>query len=294
MKSASLSEIGDAAHMLTETGVAAEQVVDVDGLRKTFHLSSRAKDFVAVDDVSFTVGRGECLGLVGESGSGKTTIAKLLLGIEEPDVGRIVISGRERTGRARSNREKRLRARELQIVFQDPFSSLDPRQSAVQVVNEVLRLHFPHRSAAERRGRTTEILESVGLTTRQQVALPSNLSGGQLQRIGIARALAAEPSAIVLDEAVSGLDVSIQAQVLNLLADLQEETKVAYIFISHDLSVIRQLADQVIVLRRGQIVESGRTDDVFDDPQHSYTQMLRAAAPRPGWKPTPRHVSGDS
>ncbi|MBE1582737.1 ABC transporter ATP-binding protein [Nonomuraea angiospora] len=273
-------------HHANEPRATGTAVVEATGLRKTFRLDHR--EFVAVDNVSFDVLRGECLGLVGESGSGKTTVAKLLLGIERPDAGRITVNGRPRDHGVTKARERRRRARETQIVFQDPYTSLDPRQSAHQAVMEVLRLHFGELSGARREKRAGELLDSVGLDTRRRHALPINLSGGQRQRIGIARALAAEPDVIILDEAVSGLDVSIQAQVLNLLADLQAETGMSYIFISHDLSVIRQLADRVIVMRDGTIVERGQTAKVFDDPQHPYTQMLRAAAPRPGWRPERR------
>ncbi|MEU6718070.1 ATP-binding cassette domain-containing protein [Nonomuraea sp. NPDC046802] len=273
-------------HHANEPRATGTAVVEATGLRKTFRLDHR--EFVAVDNVSFDVLRGECLGLVGESGSGKTTVAKLLLGIERPDAGSITVNGRPRDHGVTKARERRRRARETQIVFQDPYTSLDPRQSAHQAVMEVLRLHFGELSGARREKRADELLDAVGLDTRRRHALPINLSGGQRQRIGIARALAAEPDVIILDEAVSGLDVSIQAQVLNLLADLQAETGMSYIFISHDLSVIRQLADRVIVMRDGTIVERGQTAKVFDDPQHPYTQMLRAAAPRPGWRPERR------
>jgi oligopeptide transport system ATP-binding protein len=278
--------IVEQARPANEQQATGTSVVEVTGLRKAFRLDH--KDFVAVDDVSFDVLRGECLGLVGESGSGKTTVAKLLLGIERPDAGSISVNGRTRSHGATKARERRRLAREMQIVFQDPYTSLDPRQTAHQTVMEVLRLHFRELTSAQREKRAGELLDSVGLDARRRHALPINLSGGQRQRIGIARALAAEPDVIILDEAVSGLDVSIQAQILNLLADLQADTGMSYIFISHDLSVIRQLADRVIVMRNGAIVERGRTAEVFDDPQHPYTRMLRAAAPRPGWRPERR------
>ena len=269
----------------TAPGPAAPPLVRVEGLRKTYPVGRGVPELVAVDDVSLNVARGECLGIVGESGSGKSTIAKLLTGIEIPDAGTITVDGRLRTGPARSARLRRARAREIQMVFQDPFTSLDPRQSAHSVVHEALRLQFAGHDRRRLDEEAAGILDSVGLDERQRHALPGALSGGQRQRIGIARALAARPAVIILDEAVSGLDVSIQAQILNLLADLRADTGVSYIFISHDLSVIRQLADRVIVLRRGAVVERGRTDEVLDDPRPRYTRMLRAAAPRPGWRP---------
>jgi ABC-type glutathione transport system ATPase component len=172
----------------------------------------------------------------------------------------------------------------VQIVFQDPYTSLDPRQNAESAVDEVLRLHHSW-PPGRRRARVTELMDLVGLDSRQARALPRSLSGGQRQRVAIARALAAGPAILILDEAVAALDTSIQAQVLNLLADIRDETQVSYILISHDLAVVRQLADETIVLRRGSVVERGPTPRVLDNPQHPYTQQLRASVPRPGWKP---------
>lgn len=267
-------------------------VIRVQGLSKTYKVVGAAPTR-AVDDVSFEVQRGECLGLVGESGSGKSTIAKIMVGLEHADGGEIDVCGRPRTKRA-SHAERLRRARELQMVFQDPMQSLDPRQSASACVLEVLRLHFNDRGQTALQARADELMDHVGLSERQRHAMPTNLSGGQRQRVAIARALAAEPEAIVLDEAVSALDVSIQAQILNLLADLQRDIGVAYLFISHDLSVMRQSCQRLIVLRRGEIVEGGDTDTVLDAPQHSYTQMLRAAAPSPGWTPQRRPASANT
>jgi ABC-type glutathione transport system ATPase component len=251
------------------------------------HLTKKFADFTAVDDVSFSVPAGESLAIVGESGSGKTTIAKLIVGLERPTSGTITACGHDRSRPARSARDRRRRGGEVQIVFQDPYTSLDPRQSAADAIDEVLRLHHGW-PPARRAERVAELVSLVGLDERQAQALPRALSGGQRQRVAIARALAAEPRVLVLDESVAALDVSIQAQVLNLLADIRDSTGVSYILISHDLAVVRQLAEHAIVLWRGRVVEQGPTAAVLDDPQHGYTKRLRASVPRPGWKPTRR------
>jgi oligopeptide transport system ATP-binding protein len=269
---------------------AAPLVVEVEDLTKSYPL--RDERVLAVDRVSFRVAAGECLGIVGESGSGKTTLAKLLLGLEPADGGRIAVSGRDRSKPAHRRGERRRRARELQLVFQDPFTSLDPRQTPSRAVDEVLKLHFPERDRATREARVAELMDQVGLDGRQRQALPKNLSGGQRQRVAIARALAAEAETIILDEAVSGLDVSIQAQILNLLTRLQEEVGVAYLFISHDLAVIRQVAHSAIVMKRGRVVEAGSCADVLDHPSDPYTRMLRAAVPHAGWVPPRRDAVG--
>jgi oligopeptide transport system ATP-binding protein len=260
----------------------AEPVLRADGLRKAYG------DVVAVDGVDLTVPEGGALAVVGESGSGKTTVAKMLVGLARPTAGTIVACGRDRSLPARGTRERRRRAGEVQIVFQDPYASLDPRQSGADALDEVLRLHGGAASRAERRARVAELGDLVGLDERQLRARPRGLSGGQRQRVAIARALAAAPRVIVLDEAVAALDVSIQAQILNLLADVRAATGVAYVFISHDLAVVRQVADETIVMHRGRVVEAGPTERVLDDPQDDYTRRLRASVPGPGWRPARR------
>jgi ABC-type glutathione transport system ATPase component len=260
-------------------------VLEAAGLRKEFG------ELVAVDDVSFRLLPGRSLAIVGESGSGKTTIARMIVGLEAPTSGAITACGHDRSKPPRSTRERRRRGREVQIVFQDPYTSLDPRQSAEATIDEVLQLHHGW-PADRRRARTAELTDLVGLDKRQSQALPRSLSGGQRQRVAIARALAAEPTVLILDESVAALDVSIQAQVLNLLADIRDETHVSYILISHDLAVVRQLTDEAIVLQRGQVVERGPTARVLDDPEHPYTRRLRASVPRPGWKPGRRGPTG--
>ena len=251
------------------------------------HLTKKFADFTAVDDVSFSLPAGQSLAIVGESGSGKTTIARMIVGLERPTSGTITACGHDRSRPARSARDRRRRGGEVQIVFQDPYTSLDPRQSAADAIDEVLRLHHGW-PPARRAERVAELVSLVGLDERQAQALPRALSGGQRQRVAIARALAAEPRVLLLDESVAALDVSIQAQVLNLLADLRDSTGVSYILISHDLAVVRQLAEHAIVLWRGRVVEQGPTAAVLDDPRHEYTKRLRASVPRPGWKPTRR------
>jgi peptide/nickel transport system ATP-binding protein len=263
-------------------------VIEVRHLTKSFRIRGSDASVLAVDDVSLAVREGECLGIVGESGSGKSTLAKLLLGIELPDSGEIEVSGEVRDGKPRNSAERRRRGSQLQVVFQDPFTSLDPKQTPADAVDEIVALHDPGQSREARRERVSQLLTSVGLDAGHAVALPRELSGGQCQRVAIAKALAANPQAIILDEAVSGLDVSVQAQVLNLLSDLQRQTGVAYVFITHDLAVVRQVAHRVVVMREGRVVEAGRTADVLDAPDHEYTRRLRDAAPRPGWEPTRR------
>ncbi len=253
----------------------------------TRNLCKQFGEVVAVDDVSFTMERGESLAVVGESGSGKTTIARMLVGLERPTAGTITVAGTDRSAPKRSTRQRRLRGREVQIVFQDPYASLDPRQSAAAALDEVLRLHQSS-TAAERTRRVAELADMVGLDDRQMNTLPRSLSGGQRQRVAIARALAATPQLLILDESVSALDVSIQAQVLNLLADIRDATGISYLLISHDLAVVRQLTEKIVVMYRGQIVERGVTSEVLDNPEQEYTKLLRASVPGPGWTPVSR------
>ena len=259
----------------------AEPLLSVRDLRKEFGPT------VAVDDVSFDIAEGGSLAIVGESGSGKTTIAKMIVGLLTPTSGTITACGHDRSAPARHAADRRRRGGEVQIVFQDPYSSLDPRQSGTSAIDEVLALHRGG-SRDERARRVAELGELVGLDQRQLDALPRALSGGQRQRVAIARALAAEPRLVILDESVAALDVSIQAQVLNLLADVRARTGVSYLLISHDLAVVRQITDDVLVMHRGRVVEQGATREVLDHPRHEYTQLLRASVPAPGWRPVRR------
>ena len=260
----------------------AQAVLEAIGLRKAYG------DAVAVAGVDLSVAHGGSLAIVGESGSGKTTVARMLVGLTRPTAGTIVACGRDRSLPARSAAERRRRGAEVQIVFQDPYSSLNPRHSAQRALDEVLRLHGHAAQRAERQERIAQLADLVGLDGRMMRALPGALSGGQRQRVAIARALAASPRLIILDESVAALDVSIQAQILNLLADIRQATGVAYIVISHDLAVVRQVTDEAIVMRHGRVVEFGPTVTVLDSPQDPYTQLLRASVPQPGWKPVRR------
>ncbi|WP_029029416.1 ABC transporter ATP-binding protein [Salinarimonas rosea] len=232
----------------------------------------------AVDGVSLAVHAGETLALVGESGCGKSTLGRMVLRLVEPTSGRIVVDGADVT----HARERDLRGlrRTAQIVFQDPFASLNPRMTVGEILAEPLMLHaiVP---PAQRAARVAELLAGVGLNPRQAARFPHEFSGGQRQRIVIARALAVEPKVIVCDEPVSALDVSIRAQILNLLEDLQARLGLAYVFISHDLGVVRHIADRVCVMYLGRIVETGTTDEIFDNPRHPYTRALLSAIPAP-------------
>ena len=266
----------------------SEPIVQVSGLRRVFsvpRVDGRGhEDLVAVAGSDFTVARGGSLGIVGESGSGKSTIARMLVGLTAPSAGSIVVAGHDRSRPARRAADRRRRGRELQIVFQDPYTALDPRYTVRRCIDEVLALHF-RLSRAERDRQVAERLDQVGLDERQSRAHPRELSGGQRQRVAIACALAVDPQVLCLDEAVSALDVSIQAQILNLLSDVRASTGMTYIFISHDLAVIRQITEDVVVLQRGEIVERGSTEAVLDYPQHEFTRRLRASVPGATWSP---------
>ena len=278
--------------MLAETDTTAvkelprgsEVLVEVRGMKMYFPISSgklfsRKGGLVkAVDDVSFTIGKGETLGLVGESGSGKSTIGRCLLMLHKLTDGTVHFQGRD-LGALTARQMKAVR-KDAQAIFQDPFSSLDARMSVEQILAEPLTINNVV-SRGERRSRVEELLATVGMPARMAARYPHELSGGQRQRVAIARALAIKPAFIICDEPVSALDVSVQAQVLNLLADLQQELGLTYLFIAHDLSVVRHIADRVAIMYLGHIVEIADRDLIFDNPGHPYTKALLSAAPLP-------------
>ncbi len=248
-------------------------VLRVEGLSR--HFTTRAGVIRAVDGVSFDLSAGETLGLVGESGCGKSTLARTVVRLLDPTAGRVLFDGRDVT-RVRG-RELRALRRDLQIVFQDPYASLNPRMRAGQIISRPLRVQGRYSGP----GRVAELLELVGLDAAAAGRFPHEFSGGQRQRIGIARALALEPRVLVLDEPVSALDVSVRAQIVSLLDRLQRELGLAYLFIAHDLAVVRQLADRVAVMYLGRILETGPRDAVFSSATHPYTQSLLSAVPVP-------------
>jgi peptide/nickel transport system ATP-binding protein len=262
---------------------ATPPLVDVRGLRKYF--GQRARPVRAVDGVSFSLAAGEVLGLVGESGSGKSTICRCVLKLLEPTAGQVFYRGRDLT--PLSARAMRPLRRDLQVIFQDPFASLNPRMRVGAIIGEALDTHGLHRGGA-RAARVGELLRLVGLQPEQARRFPHEFSGGQRQRIGIARALAVEPRFIVADEPVSALDVSIQAQVLNLLQDLRERLDLTMLFISHDLDVVEYLCDRVVVLYLGKVMEVAPTAALYEQPLHPYTAALLAASPKPD--PTARRA----
>lgn len=262
-----------------------EPALRVSGLCKNFG------SFAAVSDMSFEVAAGSSIGIVGESGSGKTTVARMIIGLEQPSSGTIICCGHDRSHPSRSTRARRERARQAQMVFQDPYTSLDPQRTVRQTLTEAVQLHAsPADSAGDR---VQQLADMVALDARLLASLPAHLSGGQRQRVAIARALAADPRVLVLDEAVAALDVSIQAQILNLLDDIRESTGISYVFITHDLAVVRQVTEQSIVMQAGRIVEAGPTDHLLRNPEHPYTRALLDSVPRPGWRPRRRPAPTD-
>lgn len=271
------------AQVRARTGPA---ILTVEHLTKVF--GRHGREHKAVNDLSFHLNEGDSLAIVGESGSGKTTTARIVAGLEAATSGRVVIGDLDVTsGHRRSQR--RSVARIVQMVFQDPFGSLDPRQKVGKGLEELLTIHFDL-SGSRLSERVSELLDQVGLDEGHAVHLPRTLSGGQRQRVAIARALALEPKILILDEAVSALDVSVQAQVLNLLVDIRQNTGISYLFVSHDLGVVRQVTDHCLVLSCGELVESGPTAQVLDAPSEPYTRALIDAVPKPGWKPRRRAV----
>lgn len=264
--------------------MSSEYLVEVKDLKQYFPISTgffKKTDLKAVDGVSFSIKPGETLGLVGESGCGKTTVGRTLLRLYEPTGGEILFNGDPVTEKNMASLRK-----EMQMVFQDPYSSLDPRMTVEDIIGEPLDVHKLYSTKAERREKILELMELVGLNAEHATRYAHEFSGGQRQRIGIARALAVNPKFIVCDEPVSALDVSIQAQVVNMFEDLQEKLGVAYLFIAHDLLIVRHISDRIAVMYLGKIVEIGDADEVYEHPQHPYTESLLSAVPIPDPKTT--------
>ena len=267
------------------TGVQDDLLLEVNNLKMYFPVTAglifqrAVAQIKAVDDISFFVRRGETLGLVGESGCGKTTTGRCILQLYKPTDGQIVFEGQELVGL--STRQMRQMRRQMQVIFQDPFSSLNPRMTAGNIIGEPLIVHGLVKSKEEYRERVAELLQNVGLNPYMADRFPHEFSGGQRQRIGVARALSVDPKLIVCDEPVSALDVSIQAQVINLLEDLQERFSLTYLFIAHDLSVVRHISDRVAVMYLGRLVEIADRNEIYRNPFHPYTKALLSAVPIP-------------
>ena len=255
----------------------ADVLLEVKHVKKYFHTPKGLLH--AVDDVSFSIERGKTLGVVGESGCGKSTTGRVVLRLLEPTEGSILMEGQDIAGL--SEAQMRSNRRGMQRIFQDPLASLDPRKTVGQIIEEPLRIHNIISGAKERQNRVLELMETVGLARRYYSTYPHELDGGRRQRIGIARALSMNPKIIVCDEPVSALDVSIQAQILNLLEDLQKQMGLTYMFITHDLSVVHHFSDNIAVMYLGRIIEMAPSDELFAHPTHPYTQALLSAIPVP-------------
>ena len=257
----------------------SEPLLKVENLKQHFPVS-RQFTVKAVNGVSFEVYPGETYGLVGESGSGKTTIGRSIIRLYDPTDGKITFNGREISGKLSADTRKMLRA-EMQMIFQDPMASLNPRKKVEDIIGEGLDIHHTCHSKAERSALIAEMLKKVGLSPEHASRYPHQFSGGQRQRVGIARALIMQPKLIIADECISALDVSIQAQVVNLMKDIQQETGCAYLFIAHDLSMVKYISDRIGVLHLGYMVEAGTKEEIFSHPVHPYTKSLLSAIPHP-------------
>lgn len=253
----------------------ANTLIEVQNLKKYFKTNHGLLH--AVDDVSFTIEQGTTLGVVGESGCGKSTLGRVLIKLLDSTDGKIIYRGEEITGRKTTLQDRR----RMQMIFQDPFSSLNPRMSVSQIIAEPLQIHHVCKSSAELSQRISDLMDTVGLASRFVNSYPHELDGGRRQRIGIARALALDPEFVVCDEPVSALDVSIQAQILNLMQDLQEERKFTYMFITHDMSVVKHISNSIVVMYLGNLVEKADADELFAHTLHPYSKALLSAIPEP-------------
>ena len=261
----------------------ADKILEVKNLKKYFPVESKVrvepKSVKAVDDVSFDVYRNETLSIVGESGCGKSTTGRCLIGLNKPTSGEVIYNGKNIVGI--SDKEQRVLCKDLQMIFQDPYSSLNPRMTIGSILEEPLIIHKICKTKEERMQRVLDMLEKVGMRRDHYYRYPHEFSGGQRQRIGIARALILEPKLVVCDEPVSALDVSIQSQVLNLLAEVKKEMNITYVFISHNMSVVRYISDRVGVMYLGHLVELAGTEELYNNPLHPYTQALISTVPEP-------------
>jgi len=255
----------------------SEVLINVENLKKYFPTSDKNKVVKAVDDISFQIFKGETLGVVGESGCGKSTTGRLVLQLLEPTEGKVQYDGKELT--TMSRKQLRPLRKEMQIIFQDPYASLDPRKTVMQILAEPFQIHNPEMSREEIYDKVAELVKHVGLRPEHIYRYPHEFSGGQRQRVGIARAIALNPEFVVCDEPVSALDVSIQAQVINLMADLKKQFNLTYMFISHDLRIIKHFCDRVMVMYLGNIVEIGTKDAIYNKRRHPYTKALLSAIP---------------
>jgi len=254
-------------------------LLHVEDLKQHFRIS---RQFVtkAVDGISFDIYEGETYGLVGESGSGKSTTGRTIIRLYDPTAGKIIFDGRDISGKLNKDDEKYLRTN-MAMIFQDPMACLNPRKKVKEIIAEGLRIHHLCKSQAEIDEKVNTILDKVGLSREQATRFPHQFSGGQRQRVGIARALVMNPKLVIADECISALDVSIQAQVVNLMKDLQDELGTTYLFIAHDLSMVKYISDRIGVMHLGHIVETGTTDEIFQNPIHPYTKSLLSAIPHP-------------
>lgn len=257
----------------------AAPILTVEGLKQYFRVSS-SYTVKAVENVSFRIYPGETYGLVGESGSGKSTIGRSIIRLYDPTAGKMVFNGVDISGRLNREQSNTLRT-QMQMIFQDPMASLNPRKKIGDIVGEGLDIHHMYKTSAEREEKIKGILQKVGLAPEHATRYPHQFSGGQRQRVGIARALIMNPRLIIADECISALDVSIQAQVVNLMKDIQQETGTAYLFIAHDLSMIKYISDRIGVLHLGHLLETGTTEEIFSNPVHPYTKSLLSAIPEP-------------
>ena len=254
-------------------------ILEVEGLKQYFPVT-KTYTTKAVDGISFKIYEGETYGLVGESGSGKSTTGRSIIRLYDPTAGKIIFDGKDISGKMDKDTEKYLRTN-MQMIFQDPMACLNPRKKAKEIIAEGLEINHLYKDENDLENKVYDILDKVGLSREQATRFPHQFSGGQRQRLGIARAIVMNPKLIIADECISALDVSIQAQVVNMMKDLQEELGTTYLFIAHDLSMVKYISDRIGVMHLGHIVETGTTDEIFDNPIHPYTKSLLSAIPHP-------------